>query len=126
MLKRILHTGLAVTSLKDAIDFYGALGFEVTKEFHKPDLNADVAMVSKGDTTFELFQFNDPSHPQVEFIRNHIAIYSDDLNADLKSLLAQDYKLTIPANDGMVFRFAYVQDRAGSNYEIATEKQTED
>ncbi len=122
MLKRILHTGLAVPNLQDAIKMYGSLGFQATKEFHKADLDADVAMVTKGETTFELFQFNNPDHPQVVFIRNHIAIYSDSIEEDVKTLLENGYRLTIPITEGMVFRFAYVQDSVGCNYEIATEK----
>lgn len=124
VLKKVLHTGLAVPKLKTAVELYQSLGFEVAKKFHKPDLDADIAMVSKGQTTFELFQFNNPNHPQIEFIRNHIAIYSDAIEEDISKLLTQGYKLTIPITEGMVFRFAYVQDTSGTNYEIATEKHS--
>lgn len=122
MLKRVLHTGLAVPNLPDAIQLYRSLGFEVVKEFHKPDLKADVAMVAKDETTFELFEFSDPGHPQVQFIRNHIAIYSDNLEEDIDMLIGKGYTLTIPITEGIVFRFAYVQDDSGTNYEIATDK----
>lgn len=122
MLKRLLHTGLAVPELDAAIKLYESLGFTNVKRFHKPDLDADVAMVSRGEATYELFEFHNPEHPQVEFIRNHIAIYSDSIEADVEALLNQGYKLTIPITEGIVFRFAYVQDKAGTNYEIATEK----
>jgi catechol 2,3-dioxygenase-like lactoylglutathione lyase family enzyme len=122
VLKKILHTGVAVPNLQNTIQLYKSLGFEVAKEFHKSDIEADVAMVEKGETTFELFQFNNPNHPQVQFIRNHIAIYSDDIEKDVSSLVELGYTLTIPITEGMVFRFAYVQDQSGTNYEIATEK----
>jgi methylmalonyl-CoA/ethylmalonyl-CoA epimerase len=122
MLKRILHTGLAVPNLEDAIKMYQILGFKVVNRFSKPDLKAEVALLSKGETTFELFQFNDPSNPQVQFIRNHIAIYSDSIEEDVTNLLEQGYKLTIPITEGVIFRYAYVQDASGTNYEIATEK----
>ncbi|HET7060296.1 MAG TPA: VOC family protein [Candidatus Saccharimonadales bacterium] len=122
MLKKILHTGLAVPKLPEAIVMYKSLGFTVTKQFHKPDLNADVAMVTKEETTFELFEFHNLDHPQVKFIRNHIAIYSDDIEKDVNNLLGEGYKLVIPINDGMVFRFAFLQDKSGTNYEVATEK----
>lgn len=122
MLKKVLHTGIAVPSLNEAIKMYESLGFKITKRFHKADLGADVAMISKGETTFELFEFHNSDHPQVEYIRNHIAIYSDDIETDVQDLLNQGYELTIPINDGMVFRFAYLQDSTGTNYEIATEK----
>jgi len=122
MLKGILHTGLAVPNLQEAIEFYKSLGFVVVKEFDKPDLKANGAMVAKGESTFELFQFNDPRNAQVEFIRNHIAIYSDSLKDDVDQLIKKGYKLTIPITEGKIFRYAYVQDESGTNYEIATDK----
>lgn len=122
MLTKVLHTGIAVPELSKAIKMYESLGFSVSKQFHKDDINADVAMLTKGEATYELFQFYDPSHPQVEFIRNHVAVYSNSLEDDLNKLLADGCKLTIPITEGMVFRFAYVQDPVGINYEIATEK----
>jgi methylmalonyl-CoA/ethylmalonyl-CoA epimerase len=122
MLKRILHTGVAVPDLENAIKMYQILGFKVANRFSKPDLKAEVALLSKGETTFELFQFNDLSNPQVQFIRNHIAIYSDSIEEDVTNLLEQGYKLTIPITEGVIFRYAYVQDASGTNYEIATEK----
>ena len=124
MLKHILHTGVAVPDLDKAIKLYQSLGFGITKQFHKDDINADVAMLIKGEATYELFQFYNPDHPQVEFIRSHIAIYSDSLEQDIDMLLSQGYKLVIPITEGVIFRFAYVQDSVGINYEIATEKFT--
>lgn len=122
MLKRILHTGIATTDLEKAISLYKTLGFEVSKKFHKPDLNADIAMMVNGETTYELFQFNDPDHPQIQFIRSHVAIYSDALEEDVDRLVKQGYKLVIPVTEGIIFRYAFVQDSSGTNYEIATEK----
>jgi catechol 2,3-dioxygenase-like lactoylglutathione lyase family enzyme len=122
MLKRILHTGLTVPNLKASIDLYESLGFKVENKFHKSDISADVAMVGNGETMFELFEFHNLAHPQVEFIRNHIAIYSDSIEEDVDKLIKQGYELVIPITEGMVYRFAYVQDSAGMNYEIATDK----
>jgi catechol 2,3-dioxygenase-like lactoylglutathione lyase family enzyme len=122
MLQRILHTGVAVPKLSQAIDFYKSLGFEVNRQFHKPDLDADIAMMVKGEATYEIFQFNNSSHPQVEFIRNHIAVYSDDLENDVEKLVSQGYKLTVPITEGVVYKYAFLRDSAGTNYEIATEK----
>lgn len=124
MLKRILHTGLAVPNLEAAIELYRSIGFEVEKLFNKPDIDADVALVTKGGTTFELFQFHNPDHPQVEFIRNHVAFYSDDIEQDVAELVKQGYEITIPINEGVIYRFAFLKDQAGTNYEIATEKSS--
>jgi catechol 2,3-dioxygenase-like lactoylglutathione lyase family enzyme len=122
MLKKILHTGLAVADLESAVELYKSLGFEVVKKFNKPDINADVALVAKGEMTFELFEFHNRDHRQVEFIRNHIAIYSDAIEDDVNKLLKQSYRLTIPITDGVIYRFAFLQDKTGTNYEIATDK----
>lgn len=122
MLKKVLHTGLAVPNLEKAIEMYKSLGFEVANRFQKTDLQAEVAMVKKDGMTFELFQFNNPNHPQVEFIHYHIAIYSDAIKEDVAKLVEQGYKLTIPITDGVIYRFAFLRDKSGTNYEIATDK----
>jgi len=122
MLKRILHTGVEVANLAETVALYKDLGFEVANEFEKPEPKAKVATVKKGDTAFELWQFEDRAHPQVAFIRNHVAVYSDDLENDVQAFIRRGYKLVIPVTDGVILRYAFVQDPAGACYEIATEK----
>jgi catechol 2,3-dioxygenase-like lactoylglutathione lyase family enzyme len=122
MLKQILHTGVAVADLAKEVALYLKLGFEVANEFEKPEPKAKVATMKKGEAAFELWQFADHAHPQVAFIRNHIAIYSDDLENDVKQLVAEGYKLVIPITEGVVLRYAFVQDAVGACYEIATSK----
>ncbi len=122
MLTRILHTGVAVVDLQRGIDFYKNLGYEVITEFEKEDIKAKVALVAKGESAFELFQFEDMSLPTVDLIRNHIAIYSDSLEEDIDAFLELGYKLTIPITEGKILRYAYIQDANGTNWEIATDK----
>ncbi|HTE21601.1 MAG TPA: VOC family protein [Candidatus Limnocylindria bacterium] len=123
MLKQVLHTGVEVADLAKTIELYKSLGFEIANEFEKPEPKARVATVKKGDTAFELWQFEDKSHPQVAFIRNHVAIYSDDLGKDVQQLVDSGYKLVIPITDGVILRYAFVQDAANAScYEIATKK----
>jgi len=122
MITKVLHTGFAVPNLETSIQFYKSLGFSVEKTFDKPELNARAAMISRGETTFELFEFSTSDNPQVNFIRNHIALYSNDLETDLTAMLTKDYVLTIPVTEGVLYRYAYVQDSAGTNYELATDK----
>jgi catechol 2,3-dioxygenase-like lactoylglutathione lyase family enzyme len=122
MLTTILHTGIAVADIDASIALYQSLGYELTKQFDKPEPAAKVASLKLGDVGIELWQFADMSHPQVEFIRNHVAIYSDDLAADVDMLVRQGYKLVIPITEGVILRYAFVQDPAGTCYEIATEK----
>jgi catechol 2,3-dioxygenase-like lactoylglutathione lyase family enzyme len=122
MLKKVLHTGVEVADLAKTVELYKSLGFEVTKEFDKPEPKAKVAIVKNGETAFEIWQFEDKDHPQVAFIRNHVAIYSDDLENDIAQLVGDGYKLVIPVTEGVVLRYAFVQDAAGACFEIATEK----
>lgn len=122
MLKRVLHTGVAVDDLEKSVAMFTALGFQIKNEFEKPEPKAKVATVIMGDTAFELWQFEDKTHPQVAFISNHVAIYSDDIESDVQELVGRGYKLVIPPTDGVVLRYAFVQDPSGLCYEIATEK----
>jgi hypothetical protein len=48
----------------------------------------------------------------------------NDIEADVEHLVSKGYKLRIPITEGVVFRYAFVQDIAGQSYEIATEKST--
>lgn len=114
MLTTFLHTGLAVPSLESSIKWYQSLGFEVVKKFTKSDIEAEVAMVQKEGVTLELFQFNNPNHPHVQFIRNHLAFYSDSLEQDIEELVSKGFKIVIPITNGMVYRFAFLQDSAGT------------
>ncbi len=122
MLKQVLHTGVRVDDLEKAVELYKRLGFSIRNQFDKPEPKAKVATVEKGEAAYELWQFEDAEHPQVKFIQNHIAIYSDDLQSDLKELEKQGFTIVIPVTDGVVLRYAFVQDPSGCTYEIATKK----
>ena len=124
MLKNVLHTGVEVADLAKSVELYKSLGFEVANEFVKPEPKAKVATVKKDDTAFELWQFEDKDHPQIAFIRSHVAIYSDDLEKDVQQLVDIGYKVVIPITEGVILRYAFVQDPSGAFcYEIATKKE---
>jgi catechol 2,3-dioxygenase-like lactoylglutathione lyase family enzyme len=122
MLKQVLHTGVAVADLAAAVELYTSLGFAVHNEFEKPEPKAHIITVKQGETAFELWQFEDLAHPLAAFIRNHVAIYSDDLEADVDAMVAKGYTLVIPVTEGVIMRYAFVADAAGCCYEIATKK----
>jgi catechol 2,3-dioxygenase-like lactoylglutathione lyase family enzyme len=124
VLTHILHTGVEVADLAEAMRLYRSLGFEVANQFDKPEPKAKVATMRKGEAAFELWQFEDTNHPQVSFIRNHVAFYSNDLAADVQTFLEKGYKLVIPITEGVKMRYAFVQDPAGTCYEIASEKES--
>lgn len=121
MLKQVLHAGVEVADLAKAIELYKSIGFEVVKQFEKT--KTKIAIVTKGESTFELLQFVDNDSPQVAFIRNHVAFASDDLENDVQKFVDDGYKLVIPITEGVTVRYAYLQDAAGACYEIATEKE---
>ena len=113
---------MRVDDLEKSIKLYLQLGFKVVNRFEKPKPSAHVAVVQKDETAFELWQFNDATHPEVKIIQNHIAIYSDNLEKDVKELVNAGYKQVIPITEGVTLRYAFIQDRTGTNYEIASEK----
>lgn len=122
MLKKVLHTGISVNDLDQTVARFKTLGFTIRNQFEKPDPKAKVVTVEKGEAAYELWQFQDTQHPHVQYIQNHIAFYSDDLPTDLAELERQGFKTVIPITDGMILRYAFVQDPSGATYEIATEK----
>ncbi|HSW37801.1 MAG TPA: VOC family protein [Candidatus Saccharimonadales bacterium] len=119
MLKKVLHTGVQVADLNKAIQLYEGLGFSVVKEFDKPEPKAKVAWVRNREMVIELWQFLDKKHAEVQYISSHLALSSDNLEKDVKALVSQGYKLVIPITQGVILRYAFVQDPAGANYEIA-------
>ena len=122
MLKKVLHTGVRVDNLEKTVELYKSLGFTIRNEFEKPEPKAKVVTVEKDGAAYELWEFEDTGHPQVEFIQNHVAIYSDNLTADIKDLESLGYKVVIPITEGVILRYAFVRDPSGATYEIATEK----
>ncbi len=119
MIKGFLHTAFEVDDIESAITFYGNLGFKVTKQFDKPEPEAKAAhIVNDNGDTFELWQFTDKAHPQVEFIRRHVAFESDSLEEDIKRLTEQGCELVIPITKGVTLTYAFVRDPSGNYIEI--------
>lgn len=122
MLLRVLHTGIAVDNLEQSITLYESIGYKVVNKFHKPEPSAEVATVQNGDVAVELWKFESFDHPYTAYIGNHIAFYSDNLDEDIQSMQSKGYKVVIPITDGVLLRYAFVQDASGATYEIATNK----
>jgi catechol 2,3-dioxygenase-like lactoylglutathione lyase family enzyme len=120
MITTFLHTGIEVQDLEKALKFYENMGFKVVKRFEKPEPKAHVAhIVSKDGTRIELWQFLDINHPQVEFIRKHIAFSSNDLKNDIQELVKNGCEVVIPITKGVVLTYAFVRDPSGNYIEIA-------
>jgi len=120
MITKFLHTGFRVTNLDEAIKLYEKLGFTLKRRFDKPKPKAKAAhMSSKNGYDIELWQFLDSDHPQVEYIQQHLAVASDNLEADINDLIKKGCELVIPITKGVVLTYAFVRDPSGNYLEIA-------
>ncbi len=119
MIGKFLHTGFEVNDLEEAIKFYKNLGFNLEKQFDKSEPKAKAAHVMNEDgTTFELWQFIDKDHPQVQYIRQHIAFETDDLDGDIKKLIESGCKVVIPKTKSMTLTYIFVLDSSGKCIEL--------
>jgi catechol 2,3-dioxygenase-like lactoylglutathione lyase family enzyme len=123
MIKKFWHVGLTVNNLDMGIAEYEKLGFELDHKFEKPEPKAHAAhMKHSNGSGIELWEWIDEGHPQVEFIRRHMAFESDDFDNDVKELLARGYELVIPKTPGVTVTYAFVKDKSGNFIEIAERK----
>jgi len=123
MIKKFWHVGLTVKDLDQAIAQYQKLGFEVVDKFEKDEPRAHVAQLKHANGSgVELWQWLDEKHPNVEFIRSHIAFTSDDINKDVAQLVDQGCEIVIPKTEGMTVTYVFVRDPSGSYIEIAEVK----
>ncbi|MCW1907921.1 MAG: VOC family protein [Candidatus Saccharibacteria bacterium] len=119
MITKFLHTAFTVNDLDAAIAQYASLGFKLQKQFEKPEPHAMVAHVANAEgITFEIWQFIDSQHPQVEFIKRHIAFESDNLEVDLTKYKELGFEEVIPITQGVSMRYAFVRDQSGNCIEI--------
>ena len=124
MITRFWHVGLTVDDLEKGIAEYEKLGFELEKRIEKPEPHLFAAIMNHSDgSSVELIEFIDQSHPQNEFIKQHMAFISDDLDVDVQSLIDSGYDLVIPKTKGVIVTYAYLKDSSGNCIELAEQKQ---
>ena len=75
-------------------------------------------MVSPNGSMIELWQFLDKIHPQVEFIKRHIAVESDNIEVDLDVFAKQGCQIVIPVTKGVTMTYAFVKDIDGNYIEV--------
>jgi catechol 2,3-dioxygenase-like lactoylglutathione lyase family enzyme len=121
MIKKFWHVGFGVENLDAAIAEYQALGFEIVRRFEKNEPKSLAAHMSHSNGSgVEMFQFIDKSHPQVEFIKHHIAFVTDDIDSDIKMLLDRGCEIVIPKTAGVTVKnFAFLRDANGQHIELA-------
>ncbi len=119
MIKKFWHVGLSVKNLDEAIAYYKNLGFEIVDKFEKSEPHALAAeMKHANGSGIEIWQWLDHSHPQVEFIKNHIAFVSDDQDADVQKLVDQGWEIVIPKTTGVKVTYVFLRDPSGNYVEI--------
>jgi methylmalonyl-CoA/ethylmalonyl-CoA epimerase len=98
MIKGIEHIGIAVTDLGRALELYrDALGLEVG-EIEK-FAGMRMAFVRAGETELELLEPIDANSAVAKFVAkrgggiHHIALETDDIEGDVRSLAASGYDL---------------------------------
>jgi predicted enzyme related to lactoylglutathione lyase len=124
MITKFWHTGITVKDLDKAISQYELLGFKLTRKFEKPEPHANAAIVEHHNgSALELWEWIDHDHPQVEYIKSHLAFMSDNLDEDITKLVEQGCEVVIPKTEGVLVLYSYVRDPNGNYVEIAQEKQ---
>ncbi len=124
MIRKFWHVGLSVENLDKAIAEYKKLGFNVAQKFEKPEPKAHAAhLTHPNGSGIEMWEWIDHDHPQVEFIKNHIAFQSDNIDKDIESLVAQGWEVVIPKTVGVTVTYSFVRDPSGDYIEIAEVKE---
>lgn len=123
MSMKFWHGGLSVDDLNKAVAQYENLGLRVVDKFEKDEPHAMAALlVGENGAGVELWHWLDESHPQVRFIKNHIAFLSDSPREDVAKLEEQGCKVVIPETVGKVVTYTFLQDPNGTYIEIAEAK----
>ena len=121
MITKFWHVGLTVKDLDEAIAQYEELGFKLVQKFKKSEPKALAAHLNHSSGSgIEIFQWFDKNHPQVEFIKSHLAFISDDIDEDITKLLDRGYTMVIPKSAGVtVSYFTFLKDPGGNYIELA-------
>lgn len=121
MIKKFWHVGFSVNNLDNAIAQYESLGFKLVQRFEKTQPKSLAAhMNHPNGSGIEMFQFIDKNHPQVEFIKQHIAFISNNIEEDLKILESQGCQVVIPVTAGVtVKKFSFIRDPNEQYIELA-------
>src|SRR5665647_3635653 len=100
---KVNHIGIAVTSLKEALQFYteGGLGLTATSFEVVDEQKAKVAFLLCGESKIELLESTSPDGPIGKYIEknsgrggiHHIAIEVEDIQATLVELQNHGYAL---------------------------------
>lgn len=90
--RKFQHIGVATTDVEKDVKWYVEhLGFEITHHFQSPAYNC--YFIKNGEAVYELFEVRDLD-PKVQGKVDHIAFYTDDVDADYAFCVKQGYEFT--------------------------------
>jgi catechol 2,3-dioxygenase-like lactoylglutathione lyase family enzyme len=139
MILGLHHPALSVPSLDDALDFYcKKLGFEpvmnaeipsgippLDEAFGLPDAGCKVAMIKRGNSCIELFEFQakdtpkgDPKRPVNQHGITHICFAVDDYEKDYAFMKDAGVVFNTPPQGESPGRWAYGRDPFGNVIEL--------
>jgi catechol 2,3-dioxygenase-like lactoylglutathione lyase family enzyme len=137
MILGVHHAAIAVPDLAAGLDFYaGVLGFEICSKADLPpgfkpistafgieNAACRVRMIREGNSYLELFEFEESlpaeaSRPVNRIGITHIALATDDAEADYKRLEGEGVVFNAPLFGAPPSRFAYGRDPFGNVIEL--------
>ena len=100
MLKKIEHLGIAVDSIEESLKIYESLlGTSCYKLESVESEGVKTAFLQIGESKIELLQATNSDSPIAKFLSkkgkgiHHIAFETDDIEAEIKRLVAQGFEL---------------------------------
>lgn len=96
---RIDHVGVAVSSIDEALDVYGALGIEVAHREDVPSQKVRTAFLPVGESRIELLEPTSPDSPVARFLEkrgpgmHHLCLAVPDIDRALEDLAARGFRL---------------------------------
>jgi methylmalonyl-CoA/ethylmalonyl-CoA epimerase len=129
----IEHIGIAVTNLKDAVEFYEkVLGLTCYNIEEVPDQKVRTAFFMVGQTKIELLESTDPEGPIGKFIEkrgegiHHIAFAVEKIEEKLAHVAARGIKLidSVPRKgaEGLDIAFLHPKSTSGVLIELCENK----
>ncbi len=116
---RMLHIGLRVTDLERSLAFYGALGYAVVARVPETAFGSLTMIQLPDDPFISLELVHDPARPVTDTgAVNHLVVQTDDLDATIADLAAQDVQAEPPAGLGEGMRTAWLTDPDGYRIEL--------
>ena len=119
MILGVDHIGFVVNNLKESIEFYNQIGFKLEKTFESPNDKGKAAYLSCGTSRIEIWQFENIECSLALIVKNHIGLETNNINEDIKNILANNGKLLMPITPGVTVKNkAFAKDENGTVWEL--------